>query len=347
MNISLFFCEGKSDKVYHLQLDKVSSGYVVNFQYGRRGSSLNSGTKTNVPVSQEDANKIYTKVLNEKLSKGYQECETTSPTVTPVSSVKKVATSRELPQLLNAIEDPETYITDDRFVAQEKMDGERRRVSFDLFEKSLTQYNKKGQAIPIVTDLKTALKGQFGIFDGEMVGDVFYVFDLLSANGTDVRELPYSKRVAMLNEFSFGKGIKIVKVARGTKEKRKLFEKLKKENKEGIVFKKEDAPYSVGRPSSGGDQLKFKFCKTATCRVSSLTKSKRSVGLEMIDGDSVAVGKVTIPPNKEVPTIGSYIEVKYLYAYKGGSLYQPIYLGERNDQDESDINIKQLVYKAE
>jgi len=68
----------------------------------------------------------------------------------------------------------------------------------------------------------------------------------------------------------------------------------------------------------------------------------------MLEGTKVTrVGKATIYPNREVPDVGSYVEIKYLYAYKGGSLYQPIYLGERNDQDESDIGLEQLVYKAD
>lgn len=67
----LFFQEGTSNKEYHLQLEESGSGYVVNFQYGRVGNALQSGTKTATPVTLPEAEKIYDKLLKEKLGKGY------------------------------------------------------------------------------------------------------------------------------------------------------------------------------------------------------------------------------------------------------------------------------------
>jgi bifunctional non-homologous end joining protein LigD len=59
------------------------------------------------------------------------------------------------------------------------------------------------------------------------------------------------------------------------------------------------------------------------------------------------VGNVTIPPNKDVPAVGSVIEVRYLYAYEGGSLYQPTYKGVRDDVDTEECRMNQLIYKKE
>ena len=50
-SITLYYREGNSDKVYQVQFDRIDGGYVVNFQFGRRGSTLQSGTKTPEPVS--------------------------------------------------------------------------------------------------------------------------------------------------------------------------------------------------------------------------------------------------------------------------------------------------------
>jgi bifunctional non-homologous end joining protein LigD len=72
-SVSLYYREGTSDKEYHIQLEQANGGYVVNFQYGRRGSALKSGTKTLVPVSIGAANQIYDKLLREKTGKGYVE----------------------------------------------------------------------------------------------------------------------------------------------------------------------------------------------------------------------------------------------------------------------------------
>jgi bifunctional non-homologous end joining protein LigD len=49
--------------------------------------------------------------------------------------------------------------------------------------------------------------------------------------------------------------------------------------------------------------------------------------------EEVSVGNVTIPVNFDIPRVGSVVEVRYLYAYPGGSLYQPVYLGARTDVD--------------
>ena len=49
-----------------------------------------------------------------------------------------------------------------------------------------------------------------------------------------------------------------------------MFDKLKEENREGIVFKKKSAPYTHGRPNSGGNMLKYKFYKTATFIVANI-----------------------------------------------------------------------------
>jgi len=46
--------------------------------------------------------------------------------------------------------------------------------------------------------------------------------------------------------------------------------------KEGVVFKRLDAPYTPGRPGSGGTQLKHKFCATLSAVVARVN-AQRSV----------------------------------------------------------------------
>ena len=53
---TLYYREGSSDKVYQCQIEQAGERFVVNFAYGRRGGTLNTGTKTNVPVNIDDAN---------------------------------------------------------------------------------------------------------------------------------------------------------------------------------------------------------------------------------------------------------------------------------------------------
>jgi bifunctional non-homologous end joining protein LigD len=139
----------------------------------------------------------------------------------------------------------------------------------------------------------------------------------------------------------------------GKAEKTAVLERLKKEGREGVVFKDTHAKYVAGRPASGGSQLKFKFYATCSCVVSKVN-AKRSVALELLnilrerlDGKAtVGVGNCTIPPNHAVPKVGDIVEIRYLYCYKGGSLYQPTYLGIRDDIDNTACVLSQLKYRA-
>lgn len=68
----LFFREGNSDKTYEIDLcDTGDDKYVVNFRYGRRGTALKEGSKTPVPVSLAEAQKIFDAIESEKIGKGY------------------------------------------------------------------------------------------------------------------------------------------------------------------------------------------------------------------------------------------------------------------------------------
>jgi len=70
-NITLFFKQERADKVYKAALEEKDSQYIVNFAYGRRGSTLKTGTKTQTPVPYEKAKKIYDKLVRDKSAKGY------------------------------------------------------------------------------------------------------------------------------------------------------------------------------------------------------------------------------------------------------------------------------------
>ena len=109
-----------------------------------------------------------------------------------------------------------------------------------------------------------------------------------------------------------------------------------------------DSKSVAGRPASGGSQVKCKFYATCTCLVAA-QNDQRSVRLHLFDdaGAAVSVGNVTIPSNKSIPNAGAFVEIRYLYAYRGGSLYQPAYLGERDDLEREACTISQLKYKSE
>jgi bifunctional non-homologous end joining protein LigD len=70
-SITLYFREGSSDKVYQASIRPQGEGFMVHFAYGRRGSTLSTGTKTQSPVTHNEAKRIYDKLIQEKTTKGY------------------------------------------------------------------------------------------------------------------------------------------------------------------------------------------------------------------------------------------------------------------------------------
>ena len=341
----LYYREGSSDKVYKASITEESKDlFHVNFAYGRRGNSLATGRKTTKPLAYEQAKKIYDKLINEKLAKGYRE------DATPGSYVGRTVASGDTgirPQLLNEIEEEELeyYITNDDWCAQEKFDG-RRRLHL-VKGGDIVATNRKGLSITVdpkveAEILKTDMEG---VFDGEDMGSHVMLFDAL------VMGLSYQERYKRLSSFNLGKSktLKVVQTAWTTSEKRALYKQLVKDNAEGIVFKNIHAEYKPGRPNSGGDQLKFKFCATATCMVGRVSTTKRSVSLNVFDENlmPVNVGNVTVYPNQAIPQPGDVVEVKYLYYFPGGSLFQPVLLGSREDMEPDDCTLKQLKIKRE
>ena len=62
----LHFREGNSDKIYEVDLCEVGNQFLVSFRYGKRGTELKEGTKTTNPVSREEADKIFQKLIARK-----------------------------------------------------------------------------------------------------------------------------------------------------------------------------------------------------------------------------------------------------------------------------------------
>jgi bifunctional non-homologous end joining protein LigD len=343
---SLYFKEGSSDKEYHTQIQASGSGYVVNFQYGRRGGTLQTGTKTESPVSLKDAEKIYNKLVKEKTSKGYTASETGKVFSDEVGAAVAQKSTISL-QLLNPVTEAEMneLLKNDDYIAQQKHDGERRAV--EKKEGISTGINRKSLTVALPQVTADSIY-EDGIYDAEIIGDKLYVFDLLELDGKNFTNKPLEARLAALQNVDFGEQVVVVETAITTEEKTALLAKVKAAGGEGIVFKKKTAKYTPGRPNSGGDQFKYKLYKTATFIVGSLTKGKKSVGLVVLDGlNEVEVGKVTIPASHQVPSVGDVVEVRYLYANRGGAVYQPVYLGARTDLDSTDAVIEQLEYKNE
>jgi bifunctional non-homologous end joining protein LigD len=216
----------------------------------------------------------------------------------------------------------------------------------------ITGINRRGLIIAIPEQIRQAVGNIpfHALIDGEAVGDTLHAFDLLELEGNDLRHRRYIHRFAALLQIlpRKSKHLRLVKTFIRPQDKLRVFDQLKLAGKEGVVVKDTEAPFNSGRPASGGSQLKYKFVESASFIVTAVN-SKRSVTLCPFDDEElVGAGNVTIPPNHEIPQMGTVVEVRYLYAFReSGSIYQPVYLGRRNDIPSGDCTIDQLKYKPE
>ncbi len=366
--IELFFQEQPSDKVYNVEITKTSKGYTVHVEWGRRGASLSTGTKA-VDVSLKDAEKAFDKVVKQKLRKGYEEktSKNKPAAVAPAqgqgsaSKAGVFARARvgDAAQLLNPLDADllDDFFADRRFLAQQKLDG--KRLIVHVQDKGVLAVNRRGQktsAPKAIADAARRVAPVGSVLDGELVQGplVYWLFDLLQLGDDDLRKKSYRVRHQRLCtlDVAMQKHLDIVQSARDEKAKRALYQKLHKQNAEGIVFKRTNAPYVSGRPASGGPQLKHKFVKTADVFLTE--NAGNAYRMATMNGKKAkTVGKVfagtTSSSRKKIDALLSagetpVAEVKYLYATKDKKLYQPVFVRLRDDKAPEDCSIDQLVF---
>jgi len=338
---TLYFKEGGSDKIYTA---KVEDDGTVLTSWGRRGGPQQSQSFGPLPIPE--AEKLYDKKVKEKLSKGYQPGEAglelvRNGTTAPVNVPR--------PMLLNEIDrdEVERLIRDPAWWMQEKFDG--CRILLERNGDAVTAWSRTGKpcaALPgAIVEAALTIPAERFLIDGEIIGDTVWAFDLIPG-ATNIPDWAYELRWIRLSglllrspEFP---AIRLVPTARTEKEKAAMLERIQSNGDEGVVLKDSSAPYTPDRPSSGGPALKFKFFKTASVIVEA-ANTQRSVNVKAVCG--TPLGRVTIPPNYPVPAVGAVCEVRYLAIHRGGSLIQPVYLGERSDIPAEECTIDQLQFR--
>ncbi len=349
--IELFFQEGASDKVYNAEILEDGGKFTVSVAWGRRGAKLNTGSKA-VKVSRVDADKMFDKLVREKRGKGYEErtTEHQPAAVAPpegTGSGSRVTGKRakvgHAAQLLTAIDDEselDTFLTDDSMLAQQKLDGIR--VLVHITEEGLVATQRDGK----ITQLAGNALGGLAylphgtIIDGEVLGNAYWLFDVLQLAGDDVRDRGYRERWDILEnelEPALSGEARVLQIATGKKQKRALHDKLRKANAEGLVFKDREAPYTSGRNTT---QRKFKFIKSADVMIVENAGNAYRMcvwdGRTLFDCGNVFAG-TTNASRKDLDARLArgekpVAEVKYLYATKDHQLFQPVFVSVREDK---------------
>jgi bifunctional non-homologous end joining protein LigD len=383
-NISLELRNDRHSKVYNIQLEAAKGApglFVVNFQYGAIGATLNTGSKTKVPVEYDAATRIFERLIAEK-SRACDCCGSAyvqvGSTAVAVSNPMKKAPASEpvhfpsrqsfTPELLEPLDisptstEPDRYTRNDSFGAQRKYDGVRLAVDYRS-PSDFGGFNRKGEPVSIPEPVLAHLRkiNTPMMLDGEWIAASgrYVAFDLLSMFADDTRTRPYSERYQLLTvalrtgsapAFTANSGpdaaVIIAPLYLGTKEKTQALASEIATQGEGLVYKKLSAPYMPGRR---GVNVKRKLWKSATVRICAKVKDdgKNSFAVEVqtAPGKWYNVGTVTCTKSATLPMIGTFRECRYLYLGVGNRLYQPIDCGQRFDVDNSDCSFDQLKKK--
>lgn len=173
------------------------------------------------------------------------------------------------------------------YVAQEKIDGWRAAIDCDTG--ALT-----GRNAPL-----GFFRGRMPAgcaFDGELVKDTFYAFDLLKLNGQDVSGEPLVWRLQQLDTLRGD-----FEHVRWSHDCAKLAKTIDGEGGEGVVAKLRNAPYKYG------GWLRFKREMTADFRVAAI----HAASLELIDANGVNIGRVQ--GSSDAVTVGCWVEIKAMH----------------------------------
>lgn len=213
------FQAGGSDKVWAAAA--TSDGQFLSV-WGRRGTTLQSGTKT--LASQEAALKEFNAKVKKKSAEGYQPVPFDDPRYgipsfgapgegSTMSGPDLTASEqdRTLPVYIASHVTPLSWaqlqecLQQNAYGATEKINGVRCLAAFSGKDAVIT-YNRRGMAAKYVSSAVQALKRlacQF-VIDGEQLqGEVegaYVAFDLLEWQGQDVRSWPYHQRIKTLEE---------------------------------------------------------------------------------------------------------------------------------------------------
>ncbi|WP_171019827.1 RNA ligase family protein [Hydrogenophaga sp. 2FB] len=344
-SIFLFMTEGSSDKEYHVHLRTQGDGWVVQAANGPRGRVGKTSLRTHSPVDYAAACDVYDSLVKAKKKKGYTEAESG---IRFTNYEGTAAPSGHVQQLPTPVDRAGAgrMIFDDRFGMQEKANGER--CSIEVRNGVARGINKLGLYRNLPENIAEEMGGfQNAFFDGEIVGNTYYAFDLLDYVGDDLRGKPFAERYEALANDALESlfmvphsCVKLLQCSFTTVAKSEKLKSIEETNAEGVVFKDVTAPYAGGRSDN---VFKFKLIESATCIVTGINTG-RSVGIGLLNAslELLPVGNVTILANFSMPAVGDLAEVQYLYFNPGGAFEQPVYLGPRSDIATNECLITQV-----
>lgn len=254
-----------------------------------------------------------------------------------------LAKNAEAARVAECLNDPQWFF-------QQKLDGDRLMVHVN--DGAVSALNRNGEfrrnSVPrFVLDQFRGLSGEW-FFDGELLGETFWVFDMPRAGTVVGPDNTFEFRLDMLdvvmNRAQMDRRwVRLLPTARTVGDKMRLVRQVVAQGGEGAILKHRSSTY---RPGCRSDQmLKFKQWNTVDVVISAVrVNGHNNCEYAALDGDRwVMVGSCSLE-GKPAVKIGDVVEVKYLYASEDRKLYQPSLLRIRDDKPAEQCTIDQLIF---
>lgn len=236
-------------------------------------------------------------------------------------------------------------LSDIHWMCEPKYDGIRTLIH--VTESGTRWQNRNDEPLlkPKPGDVDLALGGLPPgiVFDGEIVGQHLYVFDLPHF-GTSLANTSWYRRRKVLEEvidvIGASDHLRLSEVARTTEEKSEFLRRATYQHWEGIMLKHIHGLYLPGARSA--KMVKVKFTKQADCIVMEVgADGKESATLGVWDhAEMVEIGRCSLA-GKEKVEVGDVVEVRYLYS-NNQRLVQPRLVRKRMDKHTRLCTIQQF-----
>lgn len=247
--------------------------------------------------------------------------------------------------------DVQHLITDDNYRAEQKVDGVR--LMIHCHEGKVVGVNRRGEVTNMPVSVGwafTSFDGEWA-FDGELIKDTFWIFDMPRALDVISTQTPYSDRRELLEELwpnlEMPTSVRLLPSLTNGEAKIAAAKRVLESGGEGMMLKRCNAVYSPGKRTR--NILKWKFVKDVDCFVMAVgIDGKQNFSIGVVDdetGESIEVSTVSaLTGDGPKIQLGDVVTVRYLYASADNRLVQPTKPQLRPDKLPRECLLSQLSY---
>lgn len=239
----------------------------------------------------------------------------------------------------------------DGWSAQQKVDGTR--ILLDISPYHVHVNNRRGEhskraaeVLDVIGDWAYALrkKEMCVVLDGEWVNNTYCLFDLKYFDAYHTEDDPFYVRWANLRAFvsaTDNSAVKLLHTAFNEAEKIALIEACIRQSAEGIVFRKNNSPYT---DYYSDDIQRIEFKREINAVITRVLSGGKRVELGLVASDQVFNIGMCYASSKRnaIYNVGDAVKVGYSHISSRGDLVRPYMIRKMVDLHPADCTVNQI-----